>query len=358
MKRISVDVIKDGYILARDIISSTNVILMIQGTMLKEEYIPRLKDLHIGYIYVNDASEMEVEEEKQTEKIIEEEIQKQCQETIKDTMQKYSYNANEKLQEIVKIAEDIITDVLSQPEVMYNISCVRVRSESIYSHSLNVAALSVLLAMCANVPKKRIKDIAIAGLLHDIGFNSMDPRLQTLIYEECNEDDKREIKRHVIQGFSDVEHANWLSKAVKEVILQHHERLDGSGYPFHMTGDRLRLEVKIVSLCDEFDHMVYGHMMKRYKVHEAMDYLLSQAGVKFDFELVQLFMETVAAYPVGTIVRTNSNETAVVIRQNYKFPTRPVIRILEYNDGTKCTEWLEKDLTKCLTLFITDTIEE
>ena len=86
MKRISVDVIKDGYILAKDIISSTNVILMIQGTMLKEEYIPRLKDLHIGYIYVNEASEIEVEEEKQTDKIIEEEIQKQCQETIKDTM--------------------------------------------------------------------------------------------------------------------------------------------------------------------------------------------------------------------------------------------------------------------------------
>lgn len=357
MKRISVDAIKDGYILAKDVISAANVVLMIQGTVLKEEYIQRLKDLHISYIYVNE-SEMIEEGTSLVEPIIEEVIQKQCQEIVKDTMQRYSYSAHEKLQEIVKIAEEIMVDVLSQPEVMYNISCVRTKSESLYSHSLNVSALSVLLAMCANLPKKKIKDVAIAGLLHDIGFNSMDPKWQKVIYENCTDEEKKEIKRHVIQGFSEVENQNWLSKAVKEVILQHHERLDGSGYPFHMTGDRLRMEVKIVSLCDEFDHMVYGHMTKRYKVHEAMDFLLSQAGVQFDFDLVQMFMESVAAYPVGTIVRTNSQEVGVVVRQNYKFPTRPVIRILEDENGCKCTEWIEKDLTKCLTLFIIDTLED
>ena len=97
--------------------------------------------------------------------------------------------------------------------------------------------------------------------------------------------------------------------------------------------------------------------MRRYKVRDAMEYLLSQAGVKFDFDLVQLFMESVAAYPIGITVTTNERDTAVVVRQNYKFPTRPVIRLVKNAEGLLYQENEERDLTKCLTLFIVDSVE-
>jgi hypothetical protein len=103
--------------------------------------------------------------------------------------------------------------------------------------------------------------------------------------------------------------------------------------------------------------MIYGNLMPRYKVRDAMDYIMSQAGVKFDFEMVQLFMESVAAYPIGITVITNEGDTAVVVRQNYKFPVRPVIRLLKNADGVPYEGEEERDLTKCLTLFIVDSVE-
>ena len=96
--------------------------------------------------------------------------------------------------------------------------------------------------------------------------------------------------------------------------------------------------------------------MNKMKVHDAIDYIVSQAGVKFDFNVIKAFVDSVAAYPTGALVITNQEEVGIVLRQNPKCPTRPVIRIIKNKDGDKPEEWIEKDLTKELTLFITDTI--
>ena len=110
-------------------------------------------------------------------------------------------------------------------------------------------------------------------------------------------------------------------------------------------------------MCDQFDSMVYGNMMPRSKIKDAMEYLMSQAGVKFDFSLVQLFMESVAAYPIGITVITNEGDSAVVVRQNYKFPTRPVVQLIKDKNGVPYAGYEERDLTKYLTLFIADSVE-
>ncbi|MGN1084670.1 MAG: HD-GYP domain-containing protein [Lachnospiraceae bacterium] len=353
MRRISIEAIKDGDVLARDVFSSSGVVLMSGGTKLKREYISRLSELHIESIFIYEETEKEGSEEK----ITEEEIRRQCGETVRSTIQKYTYADRDELKEIVKVADEIMSDILSQPDIMYNVSCVREKSDELYLHSVNVAAISTLIALRAKLPKSKAKEIAIGGLLHDIGYTTVTVDTSGLILEECEEKVRKEVMRHVIYGYTDVEKKDWLSKTVKDIVLQHHERLDGSGYPFHMKGEHLRQEVRIVSLCDQFDNMVYGKLMPRYKVREAMDYIMSQAGVKFDFALVQLFMESVAAYPVGTTVITNEGDFAVVVRQNYKFPTRPVIRLLKNAEGTPYDSAEERDLTKNLTLFIVDSVE-
>jgi len=148
----------------------------------------------------------------------------------------------------------------------------------------------------------------------------------------------------------------WLSSTSKDIILNHHERMDGSGYPFHLKGDKIRIGSRIVAICDEFDSRVYGNLVPKMKVHDAIDFIVSQAESKFDLEVVRAFVASVAAYPIGALVITNENEIGIVLRQNPKCPTRPVIRIIQDANGRKPTEWIEKDLTKELTLFIKDTI--
>lgn len=352
MKRVGIDQIIGIEKIAKDICLGNGTILLPAGSILKRDYIKYLISLNITDVYIEDAIEVKVDI------ATEEKIQEQCRRIVKTTIEKYSYCGNVELQDITKAADSIIQDIIKQPEIMYNMSCVREKSESTYSHSINVAALSVLIALRMKLHEDRVRDIAIGALLQDLGILYIPFDCTNLIYRDCDEITKKEIRKHVITGYSSVEKESWLSNVAKDIILSHHERDDGSGYPMHLTKDKIRFETKIVSLCDKFDSMVYGYFCKKVKVHEAIDYIVGQAGIKFDHKIVKIFIGSVAAYPIGTYIVTNERDIGIVVRQNAKMPTRPVIRLIEDKDGTRYTTVVEKDLTKELTLFIRDTLPE
>lgn len=352
MRIISVDSVKGNEVLAKDILNESSSILMKAGTVMKKEYIKRLKELNIDFIYVED----DIAQGVNLTQSLELQIKEQCQETVREILTKYTYHTEKELEEIITVADEIIYDIMQEPEVIYNLSSIRSKSDSTYSHSLNVCALAVILALKMKLSIKKTREIAIGCLLHDIGFTYITMDYGDLILEECNDRIQKEIKKHVIYGYSAVEKLKWLTSASKDIILSHHERLDGSGYPFRLTEEKIKTGSKIAAVCDEFDSRVYGNLMKKMKVHDAIDYIVSQAGIKFDLEVVRVFVASVAAYPIGALVITNQNEIGIVLRQNPKCPTRPVIRIIQDARGNRLTEWIERDLTKELTLFITDTI--
>lgn len=352
MRVISIDSVKGNELLAKDIMNSNNAILMTAGTVIKREYVKRLRDLDIEFIYVNDEFAQGVD----LTESLELQIKEQCQEAVRNILLKYTYHNDQELDQIRGIADDIIYDIMNEPEVMYNLSSIRNKNESTYSHSLNVCALSVILALKLKLAKSKVKDIAIGCLLHDIGFTYISMDYNNICTETCSAKELKEIKKHIIYGYSAIEKVDWLSSVSKDIIISHHERLDGTGYPFRLKEDKIRIGSKIAAVCDEFDSRVYGNLTSKMKVHDAIDYIISQAGVKFDFQVVKAFVASVAAYPTGALVITNQDEIGIVLRQNPKCPTRPVIRIIKNKDGVKPEEWIEKDLTKELTLFITDTI--
>lgn len=352
MRIISVDSVKGNEVLAKDILNESSSILMKAGTVMKKEYIKRLKELNIDFIYVED----DIAQGVNLTQSLELQIKEQCQETVREILTKYTYHTEKELEEIITVADEIIYDIMQEPEVIYNLSSIRSKSDSTYSHSLNVCALAVILALKMKLSIKKTREIAIGCLLHDIGFTYITMDYGDLILEECSDRIQKEIKKHVIYGYSAVEKLKWLTSASKDIILSHHERLDGSGYPFRLTEKKIKTGSKIAAVCDEFDSRVYGNLMKKMKVHDAIDYIVSQAGIKFDLEVVRAFVASVAAYPIGALVITNQNEIGIVLRQNPKCPTRPVIRIIQDARGNRLTEWVERDLTKELTLFITDTI--
>lgn len=352
MRIISVDFVKGHECLAKDILNENNSVLMTAGTIIKKDYVSRLKELNIEYIYVED----EIGQGINLTDSLELQIKEQCQEAVREILTKYTYQTDSELEEIITIADEIIYDIMQNPDVIYNLSSIRNKSEGTYSHSLNVCALSVILAFKLKLPKKKIREIAIGCLLHDIGFTYITMDYSNLIMEECTEKEQKEIKKHIIYGYSAVEKMEWLSSVSKDIILSHHERIDGSGYPFRLIGNKIRIGSKIAAVCDEFDSRVYGNLVPKMKVHDAIDFIVSQAESKFDIEVVKAFVASVAAYPIGALVITNENEIGIVLRQNRKCPTRPVIRIIQDANGNKPSDWVEKDLTKELTLFITDTI--
>ena len=166
MRIISVDSIKGHELLAKDILNDSNSVLMKTGTVVKTEYISRLKELNIEFIYVEDeiAQGVSLTDSRELQ------IKDQCQEAVREILTKYSYHTDNELEEIITIADEIIYDIMREPEVIYNISSIRNKSEGTYSHSLNVCALSVILALKMKIPRKKVREIAIGCLLHDIGF--------------------------------------------------------------------------------------------------------------------------------------------------------------------------------------------
>ena len=352
MRIISLDSIKGNELLAKDIVSNSDILLMTAGSVVKLDYIGRLKDLGVKYIYVED----EIAKGVNLTSSMELHIKEQCQEAVRDILLKYSYQEESDLQAIKKVADDIIQEIISEPKIIYNLLSIRDKSESTYSHSLNVCALSVILAFKMKLSKNKIRDIAIGALLHDIGFTYIALDFTNLNMDTCTSSERKEIMKHTIYGYSSVEKRSWLSQTSKDIIISHHERLNGSGYPFHMKEEKIKLGARIAAICDVFDSMVYGNLTNKLKVHEAIDYIISQAGLLFDLRIVKVFLSSVAAYPTGSLVITNENEVGIVLRQNTQCPTRPIIRIIKDTEGNKPKKWIEKDLTKELTLFITDTI--
>ncbi|MDO5403521.1 MAG: HD domain-containing protein [Eubacteriales bacterium] len=360
MKLVCVDDLVGNEILALPVVSESEVVLIHSGTVLKQEYIDKLKDLQLNKIYVEDEDIDNVNRESQPKseglhiyKI--EETKKDTEQIVQRVLERHIYKHNKDLREIGEAADRIMSTVLSEPEVISNITEIRNISTDMYTHCINVCALSTIMALRLKMSEKQVHNVAFGAILHDIGLRYIQVPYINLNEEDMSEKEALEYKKHTIYGYSSLQDEEWISDTSKEIILFHHERIDGLGYPFCHKGDKLRLEVKLVSVCDEFDALISGIGKKKLKIYEAIEYIKVHAGDIFDANIAAKLLESVAVYPVGINVITNEGEKGVVVRQNKDALERPVIKMLVHSDGTLYSKPVEKNLMEYLTVFIVDT---
>lgn len=352
MRRVMIDNLKGNEIVARPVYSLNGSFLLSKGIHIKKSYIVRLKELGVNYIYIEDELSKGVE----LKDFIEERTRENCKKEVRKVLENYSTQGHLELMNIVSAAQDIVDSVLSQKDIIVNLVDIRRKDEYTYAHSVNVCALSVLLAIKLGFNRNRVMDIAIGALLHDLG--------KVLIPEEIlnksgklNEKEYEIVKQHVIHGYEAMSEASWISSISKVVILTHHENVDGSGYPFGWTGNKINSATKVISICNVFDSMVTEKPYREaYKIYEVIEYLVANKGRLFDEEIVDEFIKYIAVYPSGMGIITNEGKKGIVLRQNNGFPTRPVIRILEDEDKVY-DDWVEINLLENKKIFIVDTYE-
>lgn len=398
MKKVKVKSLKGNEILAIPIVTDGGTVLIHADVELKPELINRAIRLGIKSLYIKDYPEevinkenynhivisseddyddvynegqdvsdsecADVKNEKKTEynnKYIENHIYK-VEETainsrtiIKDVLEKHIYRHNSDLKVIGEQAEKIIESVIEEPEVITNITEMRNISTDMYTHCINVCALSTIMALRLKMSEKQVRNISIGAILHDIGLRYIKVPYMNTNETYMNVKDALEYKKHTIFGYSSLQDEGWIPDIAKEIILLHHERIDGKGYPFQHKGDKIKTEVKLVSLCDDFESLISGVGSTKLKIYEAIEYIKANQGIKYDATITDKLLESVAVYPVGINVITSEGEMGVVVRQNHKFTDRPVIKMLKHADGSPYNDDVEKDLMKYLTLFIVDT---
>lgn len=335
-------------ILAKDVMTLEYKILLSAGTHLKPEYVEKLKELNVREVYVK-----EKEPDTKEVVILKEEVEKSFRSKVKNILEKHTYSHNENLMELCQTADTIITNILEEEEVVGKIYDIKERSSDIYEHSINLCSLATIVALKMGLTQEMVHDIGVSCLLHDLGLRYLQVPYEDKNLNELTELEYVEYKKHPVYGYSALRDENWISEDSKNMILYHHERLDGSGYPLKTTD--ISQECRIIQICDAFDEMICGIGCERTKVYEAVRYLRNNKDIKFDGKIVDIFLEFTAVYPAGTVVKTSEGETGIVLYQNKQYPDRPVIRITKDRNGMAVD--VVKDLAVYDDLYIDEVIE-
>ncbi|MCM1268947.1 MAG: HD domain-containing protein [Bacteroidales bacterium] len=306
MKRCKVNDLKGTEILARDVITPEYQVLLSEGMPLKQEYIEKLKELEIKEVYIIDDEPLT-----KIVLILREEVEEDFKSRIRNILEKHTYSHNEDLEELCQMADHIITNILEEDKVVEQIYDLKERSSDIYDHSINICSLATVVALRMELPQKTIHDMGVSCLLHDLGLRYLTIDYADRDLEELSEVEYAEYRKHPIYGYSALRGENWISNESKNMILYHHERIDGSGYPLKATD--IPIESRIIQVCDAFDEMICGIGCKSVRVHEAIEYLKKNRDIKFDGRIVDIFLEFTAVYPAGSRVRTSEGEIGAVL---------------------------------------------
>lgn len=354
MKLVSVKSLTGQEILAQPVISSNGSVMMFDGIVIRSEFINKLKDMGIETVYIR-------EEEDKAEQIDSLDINDMDIEDIrnvKEIIDRHISGQMEIGKDIGKFASEIVIKVLNEPHIHDCMTVVKKNSFDLYAHLVNVAILSTIMGYKLGFTPEELDEMAKGAVLHDIGLVKVDIRYENVEMDKMPATDKYEYRNHVLKGFEVVKKADWLSNQSKAIILLHHERSDGSGYPFQKNDKDIGKLVKLVSICDHFDELVNGIGYKSRKVHEVVEYFRTKGTYLFDFDMLAKVIINIAWFPTGCKVITNEGEIGVVIRQNKGLPDRPVIKMITRCDGKSYVTETIKDLTKILTIFIVDTIDD
>ena len=439
MKLVTVEDLRDGNVIASDVLLEDYTVVLSKGTVIKDPYIEKLKELDIYTVYIEEDAEEEAPAPKSTPKtaagapkpapnasaapkptvapkpsaapkpapnasaapkpapnasaapkpsaapkapatpkpapapkaetkkpaspklpleeitILKEDVQEQVKSKIKDILELHVYQKTEGLKKLSETAQNIIEDILEDDAVVEKVYDVKERSADIYEHSLQVCTIATLIALKLGLSEKEVYDISVSSLIHDLGLRYLVVRYEDQDINLLPAKEQEEYKKHSIYGYTAIKNEDWLSDTAKEIVLNHHEHKDGSGFP--LGTDLVSRMTQIVGVCDEFDELICGVGKARVRVHEAINLIRNYSGIWFDDDIVAAFLQLIAVYPVGSRVKTNKNETAIVMRQNAHFPERPVLRIVEDKFGQVIQGERIVDLIKDTTVVIQSVIK-
>jgi len=231
------------------------------------------------------------------------------------------------------LLDEVVVDIVSSVFRNHNAMTIltRLRDKHIYNwrHMINTAILVSVFAKYLGYKEQTVKELAMGALLHDIGQAKM-PQGVLSKPSQLNDNEMQVVKKHVAQSLGLVKGEKGITPLMLDMIVNHHERLDGSGYPRGITAEKLSRPARIMAIVDVYDAITADrpHQMGEEPI-SALRYLLANKQL-FDSELVQRFIKCLGVHPVGSIVKLNNERLALVMEGNQDNPIKPKVKIF-YN---------------------------
>lgn len=356
MRLVTIDSLQPGMKLGKPIYNEKGQTLLNEQIVLYQPIINRLLELGIKYVYVLDGLTNDVK----VNDPIPAEVARKAQLTILNTFRDIQTGKSPLGSIVVEKASkkfvDLIRTILEELETKQDLLDLMVNAfaydEYIFSHSLNVTLYSIALGIQLKLPKKELEILGMGAIFHDIGKLKV-PKEILLKPGKLSNSEYEIIKKHAVDGYDILRKVNTIPLAVAHCAYQHHERLDGSGYPRGIKEAEISTYAKIIAIADVFDAITTNRVYREaLLLHEGLEILYAGASTLFDKEMIQAFRLAVAVYPIGMKVTLSNGLEGIVIGQNVGFGDRPIIRIIK--EDNILVEPFDLDLKKSLSVTIID----
>lgn len=220
-----------------------------------------------------------------------------------------------------------IQEIIMNKEILNSLCDLRVYDEYTYAHSANVMSLSLLMGVTLGYPIDKLRMLGIGALLHDIGKNLV-PDFILNKPGKLTEAEFAVMKTHPEKGLRLVQNHRWATPEIKGIIMHHHEKWAGGGYPYGLKGNDIPEMARAVAVCDVWDALISNRVYKKgMPPNQAYKIILDSMDTHFERRMVWAFQNFIVPYPKNAHVLLNSGEIAKVHSVNREDPTRPVVEL-------------------------------
>ncbi|MGV8984629.1 HD-GYP domain-containing protein, partial [Clostridium sp.] len=240
--------VKVDEILGRNIFTNDGSVLLRTGVKLTEQYIVKLKELGVFYVYVEDArlDDISIEDEKLSD------LKAATMKNMSKIMKNVTLGDKKGTKDSLSVVEDLVNYIIEMGDVTKSLYDIQTYDNYTYLHSIDTGIMAIFLGLSMNLKQNELKELSIGAILHDIGKTKIPIEIITkqgkLTVEEFEE-----IKKHPTYGRNILEKNFSISTEVLKAVELHHERVDGNGYPFGLSGNEIPKFAKIICVCDVYD---------------------------------------------------------------------------------------------------------
>ncbi len=220
-----------------------------------------------------------------------------------------------------------VDSILRNPDASVWLTRIQAKHEATAQHSLNVAALSIVMAKAAGMTQREMEDVGVCGMLHDVGKTSISSEVLSKD-GPLTDEERAEMQKHTRYGRDILVSTKSVMSGAADVAHSHHEREDGQGYPRKLPSESIPIFAKIVSIAEAYDTMTTKQTYRAAcSPSEALQELYSLRGKQFDEDMVIKFIDAVGIFPPGSIVEMLNGEIGIVLA-NTSDKLRPRVIII------------------------------
>ncbi|MBO1256767.1 HD-GYP domain-containing protein [Alteromonas sp. 5E99-2] len=244
-----------------------------------------------------------------------------------------------------EFATEMVNSIDRNSNALLCLTKIRDKDDYLLEHSLNVAILLANFGKSIGMSSAEVEELAHAGFLHDIGKIKIPDDILNKP-GRLTDSEMDVMRKHVVYGVETLKESS-LNSSLIRVVSEHHERLDGLGYPYGKKGDEISQAGRMIAIADVYDALTADRVYKSgMSGQKALQILLKDCPEKYDHILLQHFIKCMGIYPVGTLVKLSNERIAMVIEQNKEKPLKPKVNVFYSTRGNHYLEGKDLNLVE------------